>query len=86
MALIEGRAEAPRPEFRGLRLKGDLLAGDLRAKTDTALGPGGNPAPERRLLGPAPNGFIIEILFWFLSQNFRTVLETFNSVRIIFFQ
>ena len=68
MALIKGRAEAPRPEFRGLRLKGDLLAGDLRAKTDTALGPGGNPAPERRLLGPAPNGFIIENLFFLVTK------------------
>ena len=69
-APIEGRAEAPAPVFRGLRLKGDLLAGDLFASTDTARGPGGNPAPERRLLGPAPKGFIIDF-FLFYSTKIR---------------
>jgi hypothetical protein len=61
-------AEAPTPVDSGLRLKGDLLAGDLFARTDTARGPGGNPAPDRRLLGPAPNGFIIEILFFLITK------------------
>lgn len=46
--------EAPKAR----RLKGDLLAGDLLARTDTALEWNPTPFPDWRLLGTAPNGFI----------------------------
>ena len=40
------------------RLNGDFLAGDRLARTETAFDETGSPAPERRLLGKAPRGFI----------------------------
>lgn len=41
------------------RLNGDFLAGDLLAKTETAFAEMGSPAPDRRLLGKAPRGFMV---------------------------
>jgi hypothetical protein len=47
------------PEPAGaLRLKGDLLAGDLRASTETVLGMGPMP-PDLRRLELGPSGFIV---------------------------
>jgi hypothetical protein len=41
------------------RLNGDFLAGDLLARTETALVGKGNPVPERRRFGTIPYGFMM---------------------------